>query len=276
MGRPKCWLPFGGERLLARVVRRVAEAAEPVIVVAAPGQEVPEAPAAWAVVRDAVADQGPLQGLATGLRALPESTELVFAAATDMAMLQPAWIERLVDLIGDGDLAIPQVDGFFQPLAAVYRRSTILPIIDRLLAGDRPRPVSLVESARARIVSEAELREVDPDLRSLGNLNTPDEYRKALVLAGLDPESGRKPIPVVVELLGIPGPEPGTDRLELLASTVGEALIKLALACPSLAGKAIVGDRPGPGYRLILNDRQVISDPEVPLMVGERLVLMAV
>ena len=37
MGRPKAWLPFGDEVLLQRVVRRIAEAAWPIAVVAAPG-----------------------------------------------------------------------------------------------------------------------------------------------------------------------------------------------------------------------------------------------
>ena len=39
MGRPKAWLPFGGEFMLPRVVRLLSEAVSPIIVVASPGQE---------------------------------------------------------------------------------------------------------------------------------------------------------------------------------------------------------------------------------------------
>ncbi|MFO0959868.1 MAG: molybdenum cofactor guanylyltransferase [Isosphaeraceae bacterium] len=233
MGRPKCWLPFGGERMLARVVRRVAEAADPVVVVAATGQEIPEAPGVSATARDAVADRGPLQGLTAGLRALPESIDLAFMAATDMAMLRPAWIERLADLIGEHDLAIPRVGGFFQPMAALYRRSTVLPAVGCLLAEDRMRPAFLVESVRSRIVAEEELRGIDPDLESLGNLNTPDDYRQALARAGFPADDWDRPIPTTVELFGIPKLRAGTGRAQVVGSTIGEALAALADAYPA-------------------------------------------
>ncbi len=36
MGRPKAWLPFGGETMLERVVRLLSEVVHPIVVVAAP------------------------------------------------------------------------------------------------------------------------------------------------------------------------------------------------------------------------------------------------
>ena len=39
MGAPKLALPFGPETMLARVVRLLGEACRPIVVVAAPGQE---------------------------------------------------------------------------------------------------------------------------------------------------------------------------------------------------------------------------------------------
>src|SRR5438046_2292631 len=121
MGRPKAWLPFGGEVLLQRVVRRVREAAGLVVVVAAPGQALPVLPGAVGAVRAAVGDRGPLQGLAAGLAALPDAVELAYATATDVPFFEPAWVGRLVELIGEYDLAIPQVGGYLHPLAALYR-----------------------------------------------------------------------------------------------------------------------------------------------------------
>ena len=44
MGRPKAWLPFGGELMLPRIVRILREVVEPVVVVAASDQEVPPLP----------------------------------------------------------------------------------------------------------------------------------------------------------------------------------------------------------------------------------------
>src|SRR5689334_21043921 len=98
MGVPKAWLAFGPERLLQRVVRLVGTVARPIVVVAAPGQELPELPADVSIVRDPIAGRGPLQGLAAGLAALPDSLELVYATATDVPFLEPRWITRLAEL----------------------------------------------------------------------------------------------------------------------------------------------------------------------------------
>jgi molybdopterin-guanine dinucleotide biosynthesis protein A len=187
MGQPKAWLPFGPERLLQRVVRLVGAGIDggPIVVVAAPGQDYPPLPSHFMIVRDAVAGRGPLQGLAAGLAALPESVELAFTTATDVPFLEPAWIGRLRDLIGTDDLAIPLVDGYHHPLAALYRRATILPAIDSLLRADRLRPVFLLEEVRARVVTADELLVVDPELKTLRNLNSPDDYQRALGQAGL-------------------------------------------------------------------------------------------
>jgi molybdenum cofactor guanylyltransferase len=184
MGEPKAWLPFGGERLLQRVVRLVATAAEPIVVVAAPDQPLPELPAAIAVARDPIAGRGPLRGLATGLAALPDTVELVFATGTDSPLLNPAWITLLVDLIGDHDLAIPFVAGFHHPLAAMYRRAATIAAVNRLLTDDRLRVTDLVEELRTRIVTVDELRDVDPDLATLRNINTPQDYQASLAAAG--------------------------------------------------------------------------------------------
>ena len=116
------------------------------MVVAAPGQEIPALPGSIRVVRDEVSDRGPLQGLAAGLSALPEEVELAYATATDVPFLQPAWVAHLVELMGDQDLVIPDVGGHLHPLAALYRKKTVLPVVKRLLAEDRLQLVFLVDA----------------------------------------------------------------------------------------------------------------------------------
>jgi molybdopterin-guanine dinucleotide biosynthesis protein A len=186
MGQPKAWLAFGPERMLQRVVRQVATVVQDVAVVAAPGQVLPSLPPAVIVARDPVRGRGPLQGLAAGLAALPDSIELAYATATDVPFLHPGWIRRLAELVGANDLAIPHCEGYHHPLAAIYRRATVLPVIEALLRANRLRPVFLIDAVPTRIVSEEELREVDPRLGSLRNLNTPEHYHAALAEAGFD------------------------------------------------------------------------------------------
>src|SRR5262245_24571473 len=81
MGRPKAWLPFAGEIMLPRVVRLLREVVSPVVVVAAPGQDVPPVPPEVRVVRDEREGRGPLQGLAAGLDALQGHAEAAYLSS---------------------------------------------------------------------------------------------------------------------------------------------------------------------------------------------------
>src|SRR5262245_1380289 len=94
MGRPKAWLPFGGELMLPRVVRLLREAVGTVVVVAAPGQELPPLPEDVEVARDPQPGLGPLQGLAVGLQALEGQAEAAYATSCDVPFLSPAFVRH--------------------------------------------------------------------------------------------------------------------------------------------------------------------------------------
>ena len=185
MGRPKLSLPFGRETMLARVVRLVGEAVEPVVVVAAEGQELPQLPAEVLVARDRHTDRGPLEGLAVGLKRITDLAEAAFITACDVPLLLPEFVRRMVQLSAGYDVTVPHVDGFDEPLAAVYH-TNVLAEIEKLLAADRRRPVDLFDRVRTRRVTAEELIDADPDLRSLRNVNSPADHRAALAMAGLE------------------------------------------------------------------------------------------
>jgi molybdopterin-guanine dinucleotide biosynthesis protein A len=179
MGVPKATLPFGNETMLQRVVRILHTVASPIVVVAAREQSLPELPADILVTRDEREAQGPLEGLRAGLSALPASIDVAYATSCDVPLLQPAFVTRMVELLGDHDIAVVEVDGFPHPLSAVYRRKT-LPHIESLLAENRLRPVFLFDMMRTRRVRSDEMIAVDPELRTLRNLNTKEDYLAAL------------------------------------------------------------------------------------------------
>jgi molybdopterin-guanine dinucleotide biosynthesis protein A len=179
MGRPKAWLPFGDELMLPRVARILGEVVGPLVVVAAPGQDVPSLPSEVLLVRDEEKGRGPLQGLAAGLEALRGRADAAYLSSCDVPFLQPAFVRRLVELLGDHVICVPRVAGYHHPLAAVYRTSA-LDVVRRLLAEGRMRPFFLFEELPTRVVEAAELADVDPTLQSLRNLNTPEEYEAAL------------------------------------------------------------------------------------------------
>ncbi len=179
MGRPKAWLPFGGELMLPRVVRLLSEVVRPVVVVAAPDQDVPPLPADVAIVRDEERGRGPLQGLAAGLDALAGRADAAYLSSCDVPFLRPAFIRRLLELLGDNAICVPRAGGYHHPLAAVYRLE-VAAAVRRLLAEDRLRPFFLFEAVPTRVVEAAELADADPDLQTLRNLNTPEDYDAAL------------------------------------------------------------------------------------------------
>jgi molybdopterin-guanine dinucleotide biosynthesis protein A len=179
MGVAKANLPFGPETMLQRVVRLLATTVSPIVAVAARDQELPPLPAHVIVARDEREARGPLEGLRAGLKALPESADAAYVTSCDVPLLVPTFVEHMLHLLGDHDIAVMEIDGFTHPLSAVYRRS-VLPQVEALLAHDRLRPVFLFDAVRTRRVSPDEMRAVDPDLRTLRNLNTREDYEAAL------------------------------------------------------------------------------------------------
>lgn len=186
MGSPKALLPFGREVLLQRVVGVLRGVVEPVVVVAAADQELPELPDDILVARDEFEGQGPLAGLATGLAALAGTVDAAYATATDVPLLRPAFVRRMISRWGEPagtELAIPQEGRFYHPLAAVYGVS-LEPVIRQMVLSNQLRPAALREVARTVEVPVDELRDVDPELESLLNCNTPEEYAAVCARAG--------------------------------------------------------------------------------------------
>jgi molybdopterin-guanine dinucleotide biosynthesis protein A len=279
MGRPKATLPFGSECMLQRVVRLVSTVADPIVVVTAPGQMLPALPKSVAVAEDAVRGRGPLQGLAAGLDTFPDNVELVFATATDVPFLKPAWISHLAALTPGYDLVIPHMDGHYHPLAAVYRRAPALAAIQTLLRDDRLRPVFLTDMLATRTVFACDLRNVDPEFSTLRNLNTPEEYRAALREAGLAEVQPERPSPcrIHVELFGVPRRRAGLGCVEVEGTTLREALLALARACPALVGSALTAEGTvGPAAIVSLNGIRFTTEPSTPLTDGDTLMLLDV
>jgi molybdopterin-guanine dinucleotide biosynthesis protein A len=183
MGSSKALLPFGSETMLQRVVRLLREVVAPIVVVAAADQELPDLPRGVIITRDEREARGPLEGLRAGLKALPPDVEAAYVTSCDVPLLVPDFARQMLDLARGYDVAVIEIDGFAHPLSAVYRRST-LPVVEELLAKDRLRPAFLFEAVRTRRVRPDEITS-DPDLRTLRNLNTRDDYERALTEAGI-------------------------------------------------------------------------------------------
>jgi len=180
MGRDKASLPFLGATMVERVAAAVEPAVDEVVVVLREGQP-PPAELPFRVARDPAEGLGPLAGLVAGMEAV--DAERVFLTACDAPLLKTALVEFLLGLEPGRAAVVPVVDGRWMMTTSVYARAT-LGRARALLAAGRLRPRFLAEEAGARLVEEAELRSVDPELASFRSCNTPEEYEAALRQAG--------------------------------------------------------------------------------------------
>jgi molybdopterin-guanine dinucleotide biosynthesis protein A len=187
MGLPKATLPFGPELMLQRIVRLLASVVSPIVVVAAPRQELPPLAKDVLVARDQREGHGPLEGLLAGLTAIAPYADAAYVTSCDVPLLMPAFVRRMLDHLAQYDVAVPVEGQLHHPLAAIYRTS-VTGVIADLLAADQLRTVFLFDRVATCRVPVEELRSVDPRLDTLKNLNHPEDYLAALAEAGLAPD----------------------------------------------------------------------------------------
>ncbi len=258
MGSPKAALEWHGSTLLHRTVGILARATGgPVVVVRAPGQELPPLPPDVEIVDDPREGKGPVQGLAVGLGALAGRAEAAFVSSTDMPFLHPAFVRRVLRAVHEGaDVGLPVARGYPQPLAAAYR-TTLAATAERLVQEERLRPAFLYETCTVARLDEAALKDdpvlaaLDPGLDSVVNINEPDDYRTARSQPG--PE-------ITVQRFGVlangPGPNGRRAPEMVRAATVAEAA-------------AAVGVDFGGHVTAALNGDQITRDGQTPLAAGD-------
>jgi len=183
MGLAKATLPFGPELMLQRVVRLLSAVVQPIVVVAAPHQELPPLPADVLVARDEREGRGPLEGLLVGLTTVAPHAEAAYATSCDVPLLVPAFVQAMIERLGENEIAVPIEGHFPHPLAAVYRTG-VLPHIRELLVANQLRPAYLFDRVPTYRVPVEALRPFDPQLMTLRNLNRPEDYLAALREAG--------------------------------------------------------------------------------------------
>jgi molybdopterin-guanine dinucleotide biosynthesis protein A len=186
MGQDKASLAFGTETLLQRTVRILTEVVSPeeIVVVGAAHRPAPILDFPVRLTRDQHPEHGPLEGIAAGLRATSSKTEAVYITSCDVPLLKASFVTAIFDALLDHDIAVPFDNQHVHPLAAVYRTS-VLPWVERLLAEHQRSPRQLFPLVSTCRIPVDDLRAVDQDLDSLLNVNTPDEYQRALLAAGL-------------------------------------------------------------------------------------------
>lgn len=174
MGRDKALVQLAGKPIIAHILERIEGLGDEVLITT----NNPEAYAYLGIrlETDSIPGAGSLAGLHTALRASRYSHTLVLAC--DMPFVSRPLLEFMMELIPSADIIVPQRQGFFEPMHAIYSQICLPPIEAALRMGDT-RVISFYDQVQVLTVDEMELAKFDPQGMSFFNINTPQDLTHA-------------------------------------------------------------------------------------------------
>lgn len=181
MGEDKALKSFLGRPLIQRVIERVSPIAEEIIVTTNRPQEYDFLN--LRLVSDLKPGRGALGGLYTAIASATHP--LVAVIACDMPFASATLIEAASRLLveEEADVVIAKSEEGYEPLHAVYHRDTCLPAIESAIEADQWKVVAWFPQVKVRVLTPEEIKSADPDGLAFWNVNTPEEFAKAELLA---------------------------------------------------------------------------------------------
>jgi len=175
MGRPKALMPWGNGLLIDAVIAHLRPLVDEIVIVAK--DTAPFVKRGVRTIADRQPERHPWVGVCTGLGAA--TCEASFVCACDMPWLEPAVIRYLHSALHRFDAVVPRTPAGLEPLHAIYTRRC-LPLLEsawkhgvRTLHGG-------VEALHLRVVTASELEHIDGWQRSFANVNSPEDYARAV------------------------------------------------------------------------------------------------
>lgn len=181
MGQDKALLPFLGEALIRRILKRVAPVVQEVFVVT----NHPEAYAflETTLIADIMPEKGPLGGLLTALSFAQHP--FVAMIACDMPFANPDILTLALNILKTTrkDVVMPRTNHKLEPLHAVYRRQTCLSPVQATLQAGRRKVIAWLPDVDIYELSWQEMEAYDSEHLAFINVNTPEEFRQAEQIA---------------------------------------------------------------------------------------------
>ncbi|MDI6903213.1 MAG: molybdenum cofactor guanylyltransferase [Methanocellales archaeon] len=179
----KSLFPLGGKTMIEHVLDKVSGIVdETLVVVGDPrqGKKISTVICETRITYDSIIGYGPVAGILAGL--LCAKGEYTLVIACDMPFVNASVVDFLFSLAGGYDAVVPRwSDGNIEPLHAVYKRNSMIKACEKAIEKDeRTISSSLHALPKVRYVSTEEIKEIDPELRTFINVNTPSEFENLL------------------------------------------------------------------------------------------------
>ena len=129
------------------------------------------------VVKDVIPHKGTIGGLYSGV--LSSTNYHSFAAGCDMPFINIELIRFMLNDYKNYDAIVFQINAKFEPLLAVYSKRCI-DVIKQQIEEDDLTVSKIFHKVSTKIISQEEIERFDPHFYSFFNINTPDDYKKAL------------------------------------------------------------------------------------------------
>jgi len=205
MGQNKALLRLNGESLIVRIISRIREHFDKVIIVSdsldsyadpvrnhvIPNSKTDISNGVYSVSnngvyleKDLVKGRGPLGGIYSGLKT--SSSFYNFFFACDLPFINPELVELMKRESSGYALTIPRTrEGYFHPLHAIYSKEC-LPPIEEQFKKNIFKVANFFSKVKVNYIEEEEIEKFNPYL-SFYNINTREDYNKAKrLIGGLD------------------------------------------------------------------------------------------
>lgn len=177
-GKNKALLEIGGKKIIQRELEILEGLFKEIIVITNTFDQY--AFLGKPMFSDIRSGYGSLGGIYTGL--VYCSNEYGFALACDMPFLNENLVSYICERSLGHDVTVPKIDEHFEPLHAVYSRNCVQRMENLISDGDL-KIIDLFDGLDILEIHKSELEQIDPELNSILNVNSPTDFTSAVTIA---------------------------------------------------------------------------------------------
>jgi molybdopterin-guanine dinucleotide biosynthesis protein A len=186
LGENKAFLKVNGQSLIERIIDRLAQVSEEIIIVTNDVDRYEHLEAI--VVGDVYPGKAALGGIYSGLRAASNPCSIVVGC--DMPFLNVSLLRYMQSFAPEYDVVIPRLGQYLEALHAIYAKRC-LPHIEGQLQTGNLQITDFFGAVRVGYVDQEQIEVFDPDHLSFFNINSQADLEKAREIWGREAPGSR-------------------------------------------------------------------------------------